>query len=53
MHDDFLRDMTGWVQSGQVKYQEEIIDGFDNVVDAFNDMLSGTNFGKTVVKIAD
>ena len=36
-----------------MKYQEEIIDGFDNVVDAFNDMLSGTNFGKTVVKIAD
>ena len=53
MHDDFLRDMTQWVKSGQVKYQEEVIDGFDNVLDAFNDMLAGKNFGKTVVKIAE
>lgn len=53
MHDDFLRDMTEWVKSGQVKYQEDVIDGFDNVLDAFNGMLGGKNFGKTVVKIAE
>lgn len=53
MHDDFLRDMTAWVKSGDVKYQEEVIDGFDNVLDAFNAMLEGKNFGKTVVKIGE
>ena len=48
----FLRDMTQWVKSGRW-YQEEVIDGFDNVLDAFNDACwRGKNFGKTVVKIA-
>ncbi|GAA2095728.1 MULTISPECIES: NADP-dependent oxidoreductase [Brevibacterium] len=53
MHADFLRDMTEWVRSGQVRYQEDVIDGFDDVVGAFNDMLAGRNFGKTVIKVAD
>lgn len=53
MHDDFLRDMGEWVKSGQVKYKEDVTDGFANTVDAFIGMLEGRNFGKTVIKVAD
>lgn len=49
----FLRDMTGWVKSGQVQYLEDITHGFDNTVEAFVGMLNGTNFGKAIVKVAD
>ena len=50
MQDDFLRDMSQWVREGRVKYQEHIIDGFENIVDAFNAMLTGRNVGKTIVR---
>ena len=45
--------MTEWVASGQVKYLEDITNGFENTVDAFVGMLEGKNFGKTIVKFAD
>ncbi|NHN55280.1 NADP-dependent oxidoreductase [Calidifontibacter sp. DB0510] len=51
--DDFQQDMSGWIADGTVKYREDIVDGFDNVRDAFRGLLKGGNFGKLVVKIAD
>lgn len=50
--DDFLRDMSGWVEQGRVKHREHVIDGLDNAVEAFNGMLRGDNFGKTLVRLA-
>lgn len=49
---DFTRDMSGWIADGSVKHREDIVDGFDNTVEAFNGLLRGDNFGKLIVKVA-
>ena len=49
----FLREMAGWVASGQVKYLEDIRQGFETVPAAFAEMLKGGNFGKMLVRIGD
>lgn len=40
-----------WVDEGKVKYQETITEGFENMFNAFTDMLKGGNFGKAIVKV--
>lgn len=51
--DDFRRDMTAWVADGTVKFREDVVEGFDHTRDAFRGLLTGRNFGKLVVKVAD
>jgi len=48
---DFIRDMTGWLKSGEVKYKEQMIDGLEHAPAALNDLLLGNSFGKMVVKV--
>lgn len=47
----FLKDMTGWVAEGRVKYKEDIRTGIENAPDALIGMLKGDNFGKMIVKL--
>ena len=49
---DFLRDMSGWVRDGSVRYREDVTDGLDNAPEAFAGMLRGANFGKVLVKVS-
>lgn len=49
----FLRDMGGWIASGQVKYKEDIVQGIENAPEAFIGLLKGTNFGKLLVQVSD
>ena len=51
-HDAFLREMAPWVASGEVRYREDLREGLENVPGAFADMLRGSNFGKTLVRVA-
>jgi len=51
-HDAFLREMAPWVASGEVRYREDLREGLENVPAAFADMLRGSNFGKTLVRVA-
>jgi NADPH-dependent curcumin reductase CurA len=48
---DFLRDMSGWVKDGKVKYKECITDGLENAPTAFMGLLKGSNFGKQLVRV--
>ncbi len=48
---DFLKDATAWVESGQVKYREDIVDGLERAPSAFIGMLHGKNFGKLLVRV--
>lgn len=48
----FRREMTEWINSGQVQYREDVTEGLENAVDAFIGMLRGENFGKVVIKVA-
>ena len=49
---DFLRDMSGWLASGRVKYREDVVEGLENAPQAFIGLLQGANFGKLVVRVS-
>jgi hypothetical protein len=51
-YSDFSEQMQKWLKDDKIKYKEHVVEGLENTVSAFNDMLSGKNFGKTVVKIS-
>jgi len=44
---------AGWLKEGKLKYRESVAEGIENAPQAFIDMLSGKNFGKQVVRLAD
>lgn len=50
---DFSHDVSGWLQSGQLKYKEDVVDGLENATGAFIGLLRGDNFGKLIVKVND
>lgn len=49
---DFRRDMSQWIREGKIRYQEDIVDGFENTVSAFQGLLQGKNRGKMLVRVA-
>ncbi len=48
---EFLREVGAWVESGQIKYREDIVDGLERAPAAFIGMLHGKNFGKLLVRV--
>ena len=50
---DFVRDMSGWVADGSVRYREDVVEGLENAPEAFRGLLAGRNFGKLVVQVSD
>ena len=44
---EFLREMGALLREGRVKYREDIVDGIDNAVRAFQGLLRGENFGSS------
>ena len=49
--DRALRELSGYIGEGKLRYRESITEGLDSAVDAFIGMLRGENFGKTVVRV--
>ncbi|MFC4257947.1 NADP-dependent oxidoreductase [Marinobacter lacisalsi] len=49
---DFRRDMSQWLKEGKVKYQEDVVEGIENALTAFQGLLQGRNRGKLVVKVS-
>ena len=52
-HDAFLREMAPWVAAGEVRYREDVREGLEVVPVAFMEMLQGSNFGKTLVRVSE
>ena len=50
-YQDFIRDMSEWLDDGKVKFKEQIINGLENAPEALNDVLLGNSFGKVVIKV--
>jgi NADPH-dependent curcumin reductase CurA len=48
---DFYRDMGGWIGSGQVKSRDTVIEGLENMPEAFLGLFTGANTGKMLVKL--
>jgi len=46
-----LADLQGWVQSGQLKVSEDIVEGLENTPAALVGLLAGENRGKRMVKV--
>jgi NADPH-dependent curcumin reductase CurA len=47
-----LAQLRAWVEAGQLKVQEDVIDGFENLPAALIGLLAGENRGKRMVKVA-
>ena len=50
---DFLRDVGGWIRDGSLTYKEDLVEGLDHAVGAFQGLLEGRNFGKLLVRVSD
>lgn len=48
-----LCELSQLVKSGQIKVRETMMDGIENMGDAFCSMMKGGNVGKQIIKIAD
>jgi len=46
-----LADLHGWVASGQLKVQEDIIEGLENTPAALIGLLAGENRGKRMIRV--
>jgi NADPH-dependent curcumin reductase CurA len=49
----FVSDMTGWLKSGRIKYQETILDGFERAPEGLIGLFEGRNAGKMIIRVAD
>ncbi len=48
---EFIEKMSGWLTNGDIVFDETVVDGIDNAVQAFLDMMNGANTGKMVVRV--
>ena len=48
---EFAEKVGPWVASGEIVFDETVVEGIDNSVDAFLDLMRGANVGKMLVKI--
>ncbi|MBF8965139.1 NADP-dependent oxidoreductase [Pontibacter sp. FD36] len=46
-------EMVGWLKAGKLQYEEHILEGFDQLPQAFFGLFRGENTGKLLVKVAD
>ncbi len=51
MSEEFTRDMAGWINSGEIKLKEDVVEGIENTPQAFLNLFTGANFGKMLVKL--
>jgi len=47
-----LREMAGWLASGQLKSREDIVEGLEAFPDTLMKLFTGENFGKLILKVS-
>jgi NADPH-dependent curcumin reductase CurA len=47
-----VREVSGWLAAGRLRYRETIVDGLERAPEALARMLAGDTIGKTLVRIA-
>ena len=52
-YQEFSNQMSTWFKEGRITYKEDMIDGLENAVQAFQGLFDGKNFGKLVVKVSN
>jgi NADPH-dependent curcumin reductase CurA len=48
---EFYADMGKWIASGQVKSRDTVVEGIENMPQAFLGLFSGANTGKMLVRL--
>ena len=51
--EEAVQDLLGWISSGQLNYQVDLQEGFENIPNTLNRLFTGKNIGKQLLKIAD
>lgn len=46
-----MQHLEKWYLEGKLKYREDVVEGLDNMVEAFQGLLRGDNFGKLLIKV--
>ena len=46
-----VKQLSEWLKAGKLQYSETVVNGFDQIPQAFMDLFDGKNEGKMVVKI--
>jgi NADPH-dependent curcumin reductase CurA len=49
----FVEDMTGWLKSGQIRFQETTLEGFERAPEGLIGLFEGRNAGKMLIRVAD
>ncbi|TBL49154.1 NADP-dependent oxidoreductase [Obesumbacterium proteus] len=49
---EFYAQMSTWLAQGKIAFKEDIVEGLENSISAFQGLLSGKNFGKLIIKVA-
>jgi NADPH-dependent curcumin reductase CurA len=52
LHPQFMQEMTQWLKSGAVQYQETVTNGMESAASALIGLLNGENTGKMLVKLS-
>ncbi|WP_018478228.1 NADP-dependent oxidoreductase [Pontibacter roseus] len=47
------QELAAWVKAGKLQYEEHVVEGFDNLPQAFFGLFKGENTGKLFVKVAE
>lgn len=50
--DEFINDMSGWIKSGAIVWEETIAEGLENASAAFIGLFKGDNIGKSLVRLS-
>ena len=48
-----VQELLGWIQAGDLSYQVDVQEGFENIPDTLQRLFTGQNIGKQLLKIAD
>ncbi|SDF04527.1 NADP-dependent oxidoreductase [Thalassobaculum litoreum] len=48
----FVKEVGGYIRSGELKYREDIVEGLENAPETFVGLLKGRNFGKQLIRVS-
>ncbi|MGA3563886.1 NADP-dependent oxidoreductase [Melissospora conviva] len=51
LREQFVTEVSGWVRSGELRYDETVVEGIDAAPAAFLGLLRGENLGKMLVRL--
>ena len=50
-HQQAIERLTDWIRGGQIKYKEDVQQGFENIPSTLLRLFSGKNFGKQLLRL--